>query len=340
MSVLSELDRSLLRTLATKARGERRPPCRLGIRAEPFWGAMLCAGNKELASSFFQPGDSEDAIKKLFARVPEGTAEFFTLYLTLEPRAGFERLPPVTESVRRLGVKRVVLGALDPAHRFRGEGRAALEGHGIEVVLADGEEARECQSLVDDYEKSMTRGVAQLTARVKVAELQNGDYDLEISSEALPPGAFQADAVIRRTGRMADARGGWMVVLDADGWERPSDRTILYQPEDRAVAGARRLSFDDSGRPNLAALLRDLAGLGIYSAELSNDGELFRQALTAGLVDSVIADFPNAEDPAQAASRVARVRVAGGEDSLSLRLEGARFLDKDNRRLEARVELN
>ncbi|RZA08686.1 MAG: hypothetical protein EOP11_04125 [Proteobacteria bacterium] len=338
MVELSDLDRSLLRALAAKARGERRAPVRLGLKAEPFWGALLAAGNRELASSFFQPGDSEDAIKKMFAKVPEGTAEFFTLYLTLEPRAGFERLPPVTESVRRLGVKRVVLGSLDPAHRFRGEGKAALEGHGIEVSIADGEEARECQSIVDDYAKSMVRGVAQLSARVKVAELQNGEYDLDISQEALPAGAHPTDAVIRRTGRMADSRGGWMVVLDADGWERPSDRTILYQPEDRAVAGARRLSFE-GGRPNLAALLRDLAGLGIYSAELSNDGELFRQALTAGLVDTVIAEFPNAEDPAQAAARVTRVRVASGAP-LDLRLEGARFLDTENRRLEARVELN
>lgn len=335
--MLTELDRRYLSALSQMARGERRPPRRLGLRGEPFWAAILAAGEHELASSVFQPGDPEDAVKRLLPSIPSEVPADLTLYLTLEPKAGFDRLPPVTESVRRLGVKRVVLGTLDPAHRFRGEGKRTLEGFGIEVVLADGEEARECQNLVDDYAKCMVRGLAFLTARVKISALESGEFGLSLSSEPAGEG-FLTDAVIRRTGRQADARGGWTVVLDAEGWERPTEKTILYQPEDRAVAGARKLSFEN-GEPNMPALLRDLASLGIYSAELSNDPELLQRALSDGLVDSVIAEFPEGDDPAQAAARVTRVRLAAGAAPIDLRLAGARLMEGQKRSLEARVEL-
>jgi hypothetical protein len=278
-----------------------------------------------LGSAAYAPGDAQDAIAPLLGLQGE------TLYLTLEPKAGFDRLPPVTETIRRLGVKRVVLGMLDPSHRYRGEGKQTLERLGVEVVVADGEEARLAQQILDDYTKWL-RGVAVLRARVELETLADGNVEMKVAEEAK---GSQADAVLCSSGHAVEAENSWLVVLDPEGWERPAAKKILYQSEEAPlVPGTRRLSYRD-GQPDLGALLRDLATLGILSVELCRDVNLFRQALGAGLIDSVQASFPNAAESAWAVSHISKVRLAG--DTLELRLGDARL--QGERNLEGRLEL-
>jgi len=283
-------------------------------------------GERELGSAAYRSGDVQDAVVPLLGKAEEGS----TLYLTLEPKAGFDRLPPVTETIRRLGVKRVVLGTLDPSHRYRGEGQLTMERMGIEVVIADGEEARLAQQILDDYSKWL-RGVAVLSARVELQAVPDSLAQLRVADTAE---ISRADAILCAAGKTVNAGESWLVVLDPQGWERPAEKKILYQSEDGLmVAGARKLPFRD-GMPDLGALLRDLAALGVMSVELRGDAALFRQALSAGLVDSVLAQVPG--DSSWVISQVDRVRLA--DEDVELRLGDARLLDKQN--LEARVELS
>lgn len=324
--MLSDSDRKHLARAVGLARSVRKPPSKLGLRVEPVWAAVLAVGESEIASAAYRPGDSQDAVMPLLGKAEEGS----TLFLTLEPKAGFDRLPPATESVRRLGVKRVVVGTLDPSHRYRGEGQRTLERMGIEVVIADGEEGRIAQQLVDDYSKWL-RGLAVLSARVELEAAPDSVARLRVADAA---DVSRADAVLCTSGKAVSSGDSWLVVLDPEGWERPAAKKILYQSEEALmVAGARKLQFRD-GVPDLGALLRDLAALGIVSVELCGDNRLFRQALAAGLVDSVLAQFPG--DSAWVISQVSRVRLA--DEDLELRLGDARLLDKQS--LEARVELN
>lgn len=334
---LSESDRKHLLEACIAAEAARRPPAKLGSRPEPVWAALLAEGETVLGTAVFVAGDREDAVAKLPA---VKASPDLTLYLTLEPKAGFDRLPPATESVRRLGVRRVVIGTLDPAQRFQREGSRTLERMGIEVVLADGEAARRCQNLLEDYSKWLQKGLAVLRARVEV-EATAGVLDLHFSDQAeVPP---TVDAVIGRVGHFPKAAfGAWRVVLDAEGWERPAERTVLYQSVNApAIAGARRIKFQD-GFPDFGALLRDLASLGLLSVEICSDPGLFRAAVRFGLVDSVMVHFHGESD--RAISQVSRVRLSEGGDPMELRLDGARYTDlngaaTDNRYLEARVEL-
>lgn len=324
--MLHDFDRSHLTRAAELARSVRKPPRKLGLRVEPVWAAVLATGEREIASAAYRSGDAQDAVVPLLGKAEEGSI----LYLTLEPKAGFDRLPPVTETIRRLGVKRVVLGTLDPSHRYRGEGQLTMERMGIEVVIADGEEARLAQQILDDYSKWL-RGVAVLSARVELKALPDGLAQLKVADAAE---VSRADAVLCTAGKTVSAGDSWLVVLDPQGWERASEKKILYQAEEGLmVAGARKLPFRD-GVPDLGALLRDLAALGIMSVELCGDSQLFRQALSAGLVDSVLAQFPG--DSSWVISQVDRVRLA--DEDVELRLGDARLLDKQS--LEARVELN
>jgi pyrimidine deaminase RibD-like protein len=334
MGTFRESDRPLLLLACEKAEAALRPPQRLGQRPEPAWSALVALDGKVLAAASFSPGDAADAVKKILAELPEGAPAGADLFLTLEPKAGFDRLPPVTENVRRLGVKRVVLGALDPAQRYRGEGHRVMEQMGIEVVLADGEEARRCQHLLDDYAKWLTRGLAVLRAQVELSSDTAGTFDLKFS---MAPHALRADAVICRAGGSPTEGDAWRVVLDPEGWELPAgDRNLVYQTSPPAPgSGVRLLSMRD-GAPDLGAVLRDLGSLGFLSAELSGDPELFRLALRSGLIDSVTAHFEPGDDSARALSQLGKVRLSDGGTPMELRLNGARLVGGQ---LEARVEL-
>ncbi|MGZ3713178.1 MAG: hypothetical protein ACXVBE_15545, partial [Bdellovibrionota bacterium] len=212
MGAFTDLDRVLLTRACEVAEAAKHAPERLTDRVEPSWTALLADGEVEIASAVYSGGDKEDAVQRLVGR-SAAAPEALTLYLTLEPKAGFDRLPPVTESIRRLGVKRVVIGTLDPAQKLRGEGTTTLERMGVEVVFADGEEARRAQTLLDDYSKWLHKGVAALRARVELQAAANGNFDLIFSQQNQVPASV--DAVIYRAGKAPAKLVGdaWQVVL-------------------------------------------------------------------------------------------------------------------------------
>jgi pyrimidine deaminase RibD-like protein len=334
MGIFTDQDRILLTRACEVAEAAKHAPERLSDRVEPSWVALLAVGTKEIASAIFVGGDNQDAVQALIAG---GDPENSTLYLTLEPKAGFERLPPVTESIRHLGIKRVVIGTLDPSQKFRGEGAATLERMGVEVVLADGEEARRAQTLLDDYSKWLHKGVAALRARVELHALPAGGFDLKFSQQQVVPASV--DAVIYRAGKVPAQPIGeaWQIVLDAEGWERPAPRRVLYQSSEAPqIPGTRRIDFQN-GLPDLGALLRDLASIGLLTVELADDADLFRLALKFGLIETL--QFPG--DTVQALARVDKVSLSEGSEPLELRFNNTRYseLSGPNRYLEARVEL-
>lgn len=57
-----------------------------------------------------------------------------TIYVTLEPCAHHAKTPPCVDAIIAAGISRVVVSAHDPDERVAGEGIAALEAAGIEVV--------------------------------------------------------------------------------------------------------------------------------------------------------------------------------------------------------------
>lgn len=72
-----------------------------------------------------------------------------TAYVTLEPCNHFGRTPPCTEALLWAGVKRVVIGALDPNPTVRGDGADALRIAGVEVE--NGLLAAECEAQMGEF---------------------------------------------------------------------------------------------------------------------------------------------------------------------------------------------
>lgn len=77
-----------------------------------------------------------------------------TLYVTLEPCSSKGKTPPCTEAVLAAGIRKVVVGAIDPDPRHKSAGLALLKDAGVEVVHAnDGR----CDSLLQDFRGNLSR---------------------------------------------------------------------------------------------------------------------------------------------------------------------------------------
>lgn len=79
-----------------------------------------------------------------------------TLYVTLEPCCHAGKTPPCVDAILAAGIRKVVVGTIDPASHARGAGIAALREAGVEVQL--GLLEYEAQQLIAPFAKLMTTG--------------------------------------------------------------------------------------------------------------------------------------------------------------------------------------
>jgi diaminohydroxyphosphoribosylaminopyrimidine deaminase/5-amino-6-(5-phosphoribosylamino)uracil reductase len=116
---------------AEKARGTCSP--------NPFVGAVIVKDGEVLAEGWTQVyGDDHAEIQALKAAGKK--ARGADMYVTLEPCAHFGKTPPCTQAIIKAGIKRVILGVLDPNPLVTGKGVLHLQEAGVEVipgVLAD-----------------------------------------------------------------------------------------------------------------------------------------------------------------------------------------------------------
>ncbi len=93
-----------------------------------------------------------------------------TLYVTLEPCSSFGRTPPCTEAIIKSGIKKVVVGMIDPNPRHRGKGIKALKKSGIKVI--SGTLANRIRDINQPFMKYITRNMPYVT--LKVAQSLDG----------------------------------------------------------------------------------------------------------------------------------------------------------------------
>ncbi len=81
-----------------------------------------------------------------------------TLYVSLEPCCHEGKTPPCTEAIIQAGIKRVVVGSDDPTEKASGRGLGILRDEGVEVVMADGEQATRARLLNQAFRKAARVG--------------------------------------------------------------------------------------------------------------------------------------------------------------------------------------
>lgn len=126
--------------LANQARGKTSP--------NPLVGAVVVKKGKIIGEGFHPKAGQPHA--EIFALQNAGeNAQNATVYVNLEPCNHYGRTPPCTEALIKAGVKRVVVGMIDPDSRVSGSGIKRLTEAGIEVTV--GIEEFACQQLNEGF---------------------------------------------------------------------------------------------------------------------------------------------------------------------------------------------
>lgn len=110
---------------AEKSRGKCSP--------NPFVGAVIVKDGKTIAEGSTMPYGFDHA-EVVALKEAGANARGATMYVSLEPCCHHGKTPPCTDAIIAAGIKRVVVGILDPNPLVAGKGVATLKDAGIEVM--------------------------------------------------------------------------------------------------------------------------------------------------------------------------------------------------------------
>ena len=114
--------------LASLAQGKTAP--------NPMVGSILVCDDHVLTSGYHKgPGTWHAEREALLKLGTETLPKEAVLYVNLEPCCSYGRTPPCTDIIIEKGVKKVVVGMLDPDPRMAGKGIERLQQAGIEVEV-------------------------------------------------------------------------------------------------------------------------------------------------------------------------------------------------------------
>ena len=119
-----------------------------GARPNPMVGAVIVAEDRIIGEGYHVRCGEGHAEVNAFASVraeDERLLRDATVYVSLEPCAHYGKTPPCADLIVRKGVRRVVVGCVDPFAEVQGRGIARIRQAGIEVTVGVLEE--ECQWL-------------------------------------------------------------------------------------------------------------------------------------------------------------------------------------------------
>jgi diaminohydroxyphosphoribosylaminopyrimidine deaminase / 5-amino-6-(5-phosphoribosylamino)uracil reductase len=137
------------------------------VSPNPLVGAVLVRDGEVIGEGFHVevggPHAEVAAIADCRARGLEPSGA--TLYVSLEPCAHHGRQPPCTAAILDAKLARVVVGSDDPSERASGRGPGVLRDEGIEVELADGEEAAAARLLNQAFRKHARTGRPLVTMK-------------------------------------------------------------------------------------------------------------------------------------------------------------------------------
>ena len=301
--------------LAAKALGRTSP--------NPAVGAVIVRGGRVIGEGFHRRAGLPHAEVEALQRV-NGTARGATLYVNLEPCAHHGRTPPCAEALIAAGLKRVVVGIVDPNPLVRGRGLRRLRQAGIAVTT--GILREECERLNEDFAVFIRTGrplvtlklAASLDGRIATASGDSHWISGERSRRLVHELRNRADAVLvgaetvrvddpQLTCRVRGGRDPLRVILDGRLTISPAARvctqrstaaTLVVTTAESGQGEKRRLLEQqgveilclpgDQGRVPLRPLLEALGRRGVKHVLIEGGGQVAAAALAEGVVDKVL----------------------------------------------------
>ena len=110
---------------------------RITAPSNPWVGAVITdkAGNVRATGYHRKRGEKHAEVDALSKLSPEEVKTEYVLYCTLEPCNHTGLQPPCTDAIIKSGIRKVVVGILDPDARVSGSGINRLRETGIEVII-------------------------------------------------------------------------------------------------------------------------------------------------------------------------------------------------------------
>jgi diaminohydroxyphosphoribosylaminopyrimidine deaminase/5-amino-6-(5-phosphoribosylamino)uracil reductase len=127
---LLHLERAL--ELAEHGRGHTSP--------NPLVGAVVARDGEVLGEGYHAAYGAPHAEVSAIAACEQDPVGA-TIYVTLEPCCHQGQTPPCTDAIVKAGIKRVVVASDDPTDKASGRGLGILRDEGVEVVVANGDDA-------------------------------------------------------------------------------------------------------------------------------------------------------------------------------------------------------
>ena len=271
-------------SLARRGEGLTRP--------NPPVGAVLVQNGKISAEGFHKKAGGPHAeVNCLKSLKPKAQSlKSATLYVSLEPCSTTGRTPPCTDLILERGIRRVVIGCIDPNPAHAGRGVRKLRRVGVDVIT--GVCRDEAQALIAPFAKRMLSGLPYVTLKLGVT-LDGRIADASGKSQWIT--GPQARKKVQELRRRADA------ILVGAGTVRADNPSLLPRPAKgrtpwRVVAGtdipatSKVLTDEAAGQTllmngSLKTILRDLASRDVMHVLCEGGGELAGSLIRAGLVD-------------------------------------------------------
>jgi len=291
----------------------------------PAVGCVIARGGRIVGQGATAPGGRPHAEAAALARAGE-KARGATAYVTFEPCAHRGRTPPCARTLVETGVRRVVIGCVDPYPPVRGRGLKILRAAGIKIV--NGVLEDECRDLNRGFITRVTRRrpfttlklALSLDGRIAAASGDSQWISSAPSRALVHRWRSEADAVMvgagtviaddpRLTCRIPGGRDPVRVVID--GRLRVSPRARVFTQRSAAPAllvtttanaarARRRYGREGAGgrvevvgcpgrrgEVDLRAAMREFARRGWCNVLIEGGANLAGAALGAGIVDRV-----------------------------------------------------
>jgi diaminohydroxyphosphoribosylaminopyrimidine deaminase/5-amino-6-(5-phosphoribosylamino)uracil reductase len=287
------------------------------VSPNPLVGAVIVKEGEIVGKGFHPHFGAPHA--EVFAIKEAGEkARDATLYVNLEPCCHYGKTPPCTKAIIEAGIKRVVVGMIDPNPLVNGKGIEELEEKGIEVGVGVLEE--KARRLNEAYAKFIRERVPFVTLKMaqsldgKIATKSGGSkwitgekarrfvHKLRSEYDAVLVGAntvlldnpsLTAHGMGRDPKRIVlDGKG--RVPPDAEvfgpGVERFVFTTQFSSPNWRKALEERGVEVIVSEREevDIKILLNELGRRGIASVLVEGGGETAGAFLEAGMVDKIL----------------------------------------------------
>ena len=230
--------------------------------------------------------DDEEVLKELRHLMSEAT-----MYVTLEPCSHWGKTPPCCELIIEVGIKRVVVGMLDPNAKVNGEGIRRMREAGIDVVT--GVLEKECWAINPRFNTFHSQRRPWIT--LKWAQLSDGTIGCKTKSDSRLhiSTSFTSMLVHRLRARCQAIMVGTNTAIN----DRPSLTTRLWQG-----ASPLRVTIDRKGvlsndftqsevetvvyhNEILSEILYDLHKRGVQHLMVEGGSKLLQSFIDAGLWD-------------------------------------------------------